>query len=129
MAGVDPQLCVDFFYGGASPAFFDFAAKNRALVASMAQAGLDAVVRTARRARSNVRRQPMPISTSSRPPSRPGLDAIEIGALLDGKAPDPPLPDQRMCEVGRTYLDVMQALPDDPRLKIYALAIELGARS
>ena len=43
-----------------------------------------------------------------------GLDAIEIGALLDGKAPDPPLPDDRMCQAGRSYLDVLHGLPDDP---------------
>jgi len=58
-----------------------------------------------------------------------GLDTIEIGALLDGKMPDPPLPAPRMCAAGRAYLDALQNLPEETRLKMYALAVELMARS
>ena len=28
----------------------------------------------------------------------------EIGALLDGKTPDPPISDDRMCAAGKIYL-------------------------
>ena len=43
LAAKDPRLCVDFLYGGASQAFFEFSAQNRRLVSDMAIAGLDAI--------------------------------------------------------------------------------------
>lgn len=43
LAAKDPRLCVDFLYGGASQAFFEFSAENRRLVSDMAIAGLDAI--------------------------------------------------------------------------------------
>ena len=58
-----------------------------------------------------------------------GLDKVEIDALLDGKMPDPPLADARMCAAGQTYLETLRALPEAARLRIYGLAMELMARS
>jgi hypothetical protein len=58
-----------------------------------------------------------------------GLSKVEIDALLDGKTPDPPLEDARMCAAGQTYLDVLSGLPEPARLRIYGLAVELMARS
>ncbi len=58
-----------------------------------------------------------------------GLNESEIGAILDGKTPDPPIPDDRMCTVGQIYLKTLAALPEPIRLRIYGLAVELMARS
>ncbi len=88
------------FYGNATQRFYEFSAKNRDLVVEMAQASLDAILdgRTSR--------------VDRRPPSdadfaqletalmEQGLGRPEIEALLDGKAPEPPLPDATMCRAG-----------------------------
>jgi hypothetical protein len=129
LAAKSPKLCVDFLYGGASPAFFDFSSKNRALVADMAIAGLDAI--------NNGRRNRI-----ERPPPSDAdftlledslkakqLSGVEISAILDGKAPPTPIPDSRMCQVGEIYLDSLAALPEPARFRIYGLAVELMARS
>jgi hypothetical protein len=58
-----------------------------------------------------------------------GLDGVEIDALLDGKMPEPPLPAARMCAAGRAYLDSLRNLPEEIRLRMFALALELMARS
>ena len=58
-----------------------------------------------------------------------GLSQAEIEALLDGKTPDPPLPEARLCKAGRVYLEMLKTLPEPVRLRIYALAVELMARS
>ena len=44
LSGADQRLCVDFLYGGASEAFYQFSARNRQLASDMAIAGLDAIV-------------------------------------------------------------------------------------
>ena len=54
----------------------------------------------------------------------------EIALLLDGATPDPPLPDRRLCDIGRIYLDTLRALPRRTRRqRVYGLAAELLARS
>ncbi len=125
----DPKLCVDFLYGGASEAIFSFAAENRALVSDLAIAGLDAIVdgeqkKIARGAPNEADFQILEKALTDR-----GLGKPEIEALLDGKTPDPPLPDAQMCAAGKTYLQTLATLPEETRLRIYALAVELMARS
>ena len=48
-------------------------------------------------------------------------------AILDGKTPDPPIADDRMCTVGQIYLKTLATLPEPERLRIYGLAVELMA--
>jgi hypothetical protein len=129
LAARDARLCVDFLYGGASADFFLFAAANRPLVGDLAVAGLDAIAsgQTAkidRGAPTDADFQALESALRDK-----GLNPTEIAALLDGKSPDPPLPDARMCEIGQVYLDAMAALPEDVRLRLYALAVDLMARS
>jgi hypothetical protein len=129
LAAKDARLCVDFLYGGASQAFFAFAAQNRPLVADMAIAGLEAIGS----GRANqIQRQPpsdADFDALQSAMKTQGLTDAEISAILDGKTPDPPIPDARMCTVGQIYLKTLAALPDPVRLRIYGLAVELMARS
>jgi hypothetical protein len=129
LANKDPRLCVDFLYGGASEAFFQFSAENRRLVSDMAIAGLDAI----ENGRVNRIERPPPsdadfneLETAMK---AQGLNPAEIAAILDGKTPDPPIADERMCTVGQIYLKTLAALPEPERLRIYGLAVELMARS
>jgi hypothetical protein len=129
LANKDPRLCVDFLYGGASEAFFQFSAQNRRLVSDMAIAGLDAI----ENGRVNQIERPPPsdadfneLETAMK---AQGLSPAEIAAILDGKTPDPPIADERMCTVGQIYLKALAALPEPERLRIYGLAVELMARS
>jgi hypothetical protein len=129
LAAKDPKLCVDFLYGGASPAFFDFSSNNRALVADMAIAGLDAI--NDGRAKRISRPPPSDadfalLETALKAKQ---LSPVEISAILDGKIPSPPIPNVRMCQVGEIYLDTLAALPEPARYRIYGLAVELMARS
>lgn len=129
LATTAPPLCVDFLYGGVSDDFFDFSEKNRDLIAAMAEAGLTAILD----GQSNKIERSAPtvedFDLLEKQLVARGLDSVEIGTLLDGKMPDPPLPAQRTCAAGRAYLDALQDLPDDTRLKMFALAVELMARS
>ena len=52
-----------------------------------------------------------------------------IEALLDGRSPEPAVEDARMCAAGRIYLETLRELPEEIRMRIYALAVELMARS
>ena len=129
LSGNDTRLCVDFLYGGASEDFFRFAAVNRALVGRLALANLDAI---ADGQQKKIARDPptdadfMALETALRDK---GLSPAEITTLLDGKAPDPPPPDARLCEMGRLYLEAIAGLPEDIRVRLYALAADLMARS
>jgi hypothetical protein len=129
LAAKDARLCVDFLYGGANQAFFAFSAQNRPLVAAMAIAGLEAIGS----GRANqIQRQPpsdADFNALESAMKNQGLTDAEISAILDGKAPDPPIPDARMCAVGQIYLKTLAALPEPVRLRIYGLAVELMARS
>jgi hypothetical protein len=129
LAESDPKLCVGFLYGAAGPGFTSFAAGQRSLVADMANAGLDAVVdgqanRIARPAPSDGDFQKIEAELTDR-----GFGRSEIDALLDGRVPDPPLPDAQMCRAARAYLDVLKGLPPAARMGIYALSVELMSRS
>jgi len=128
LAKTDPQMCVDFLYGHASQRFYDFSAENRGLVAQMAQASLEAILdgrnrRIDRRAPSDADFLQLESALQEQ-----GLGRAEIEALLDGKAPDPPLPDAALCRAGRVYLQTLRSLPQETRLRIYALTIKLLAR-
>lgn len=129
LSGADQRLCVDFLYGGASEAFYQFSARNRQLASDMAIAGLDAIVDG--EAKKNQREPPSDADFHMLESAMTGsgLSQPEIEALLDGKAPDPPLDDARLCKAGRVYLEMLKTLPEPVRLRIYALAVELMARS
>jgi len=123
LSKTDQRLCVDFLYGGASEAFYQFSAKNRQLAGDMAIAGLEA--------KENTRQTPTDADFAllEKAMAAKGLSQSEIEALLDGKTPDPPLQDARLCQAGRVYLEMLRTLPEPVRLRIYALAVELMARS
>ncbi|HEY0146036.1 MAG: hypothetical protein WDN29_11465 [Methylovirgula sp.] len=129
LAATDPKLCVDFLYGGASQAFFAFSAAHRPLVADMAIAGLEAIGS----GRTNQIDRDAPTDTDfnqlSSAMKSQGVNDAEVAAILDGKTPNPPIPDARMCAVGQIYLKTLAALPEQARLRIYALAVSLMARS
>ena len=129
LAGEDKRLCVDFLYGGASRGFDRFAAGHRALVTNFALANLDAIVSG---------RQTKAMRGAPTDADFDGLEAAlrdkdlsppEIAAILDGRQPDPPIADPRLCEIGGIYLDTLAAQPEAARLRIYGLAAELMARS
>jgi hypothetical protein len=129
LATADQRLCVDFLYGGASDAFYQFSARNRQLAADMAIAGLEAIVDG--QAKKNERQPPSDADFQllEKAMAAKGLSQPEIEALLDGKTPEPPLEDARLCRAGRVYLEMLKTLPEPVRLRIYALAVELMARS
>lgn len=129
LAKADPQLCVDFLYGNATQRFYDFSAKNCDLVVEMAQASLDAILdgrtsRVERRAPNDAEFAQLETALMEK-----GLGRPEVEALLDGKAPDPPLTDAMMCRAGRVYLETLRGMPEDTRMRIYGLAVEVLART
>lgn len=129
LAKTDPRLCADFLYGKASDGFFKFASANRDLVAAMAQANFDAIIDGRR---ENIERdapRSEDISELENLLARKGLGQMEIEALLDGRTPDPPLPDKTMCHAGSVYFETLRDLPANTRLKIYATVARLLARS
>jgi hypothetical protein len=129
LAEKNQGLCVDFLYGGANGDFLEFSAANRGLVAAMASAGLDAI----RDGQINKvgREEPTAedFQTLEQALRAKGLDTLEIEALLDGKTPDPPLDDARLCRAGAIYLETLAAMPEPLRMRIYGFAVELMARS
>jgi hypothetical protein len=129
LSKTDQRLCVDFLYGGASEGFYQFSAKNRQLASEMAIAGLEAIIDG--QAKKNQRQTPTDADFAllERAMAAKGLSQSEIEALLDGKTPDSPLEDSRLCRAGRVYLEMLKTLPEPVRLRIYALAVEIMARS
>jgi len=129
LSDADPGLCVDFLYGNASQAFFDFSARQRALVADMAVAGVEAMID----GRATSEDRPPPTDSDflvlERALQERGLSRAEIDALLEGKTPETPIPDIALCRAGGIYVQTLRTLPDAVRLRIYALAVELLARS
>jgi hypothetical protein len=129
VASGDKKLCVAFLFGASDMDFQRFAAGRRGLVAEMAVAGVDAI---ASGQDKHVDRSP-PSEADFRAVetalAAKGLGKAEIDALLDGKTPDPPLDDGKMCAAGQTYLEVLRALPEPARMRIYGLAVELMSRT
>jgi hypothetical protein len=129
VAQEDKKMCVAFLYGATNQDFQRFAASQRALVAAMAMASLDAMA--SGKTRNIARTQPTDedfVALEKALVAR-GLGKAEIDALLDGKMPDPPLDDAKMCAAGQAYLDVLRTLPEASRSRIYGLALELMAKS
>jgi hypothetical protein len=129
LAGKQPRLCVDFLYGGASEGFFNFSADHRSLVADMALAGLNAIKDGQAKRIDRAPPSETDFDLLEQALKKRGLTDPELEALLDGKAPDPPIPDARMCEIGQIYLETLATLPEPIKLRIYGLAVELMARS
>lgn len=125
----DKKTCVAFLYGATDLDFQNFAATRRILVADMALAALEAMVSGEQR---QIERE-QPTATDFRvlevALADHGLGRQEIDALLDGKMTDPPLDDARMCAAGQTYLEVLRTLPEAARLRIFALSVQLMAKS
>lgn len=129
VAKVDARLCVGFLYGATSPDFQTFAATQRPLIADMALAGIEAIA--SGQTKKNDRGAPtkadvLALETAL---AARGLGKAEIDALLEGKTPDPPIEDARMCAAGQSYFEVLRGLPEPARLRIYGLVVESMARS
>lgn len=128
LSTADKRLCVDYLYGEESSGFLSFAASHRQLLAVSAGVALDAIID------GSAHRIDRPAPTDDdfalleKELTRHGLAGAEIEALLDGRHPDPPITDNRLCEAGQIYLDVLRQLPEAPRLRIYALSAEVMSR-
>ena len=129
LSAVNARLCVDFLYGGASEAFLKFSTDNRTLVSALAISGLEAILDGKQRNISRTTPTESDFQMFETSLRQNGVGAAEIGALLDGKTPDPPISDDRMCAAGKTYLETLQQMPEDVRGRIQALAVDLMARS
>lgn len=129
LAKIDPRVCADFLYGGTSPEYADFAAGHRLLEAQAATAVVKAVAEGQRIQTERAAPSAEDFAQVEAGLAAKGLSATEVAALLDGTAPDPPLPDDRLCANARTYLTVLRDLPEDVRTRIYGLAADLLARS
>lgn len=129
VAREDKKMCVAFLYGATNQDFQRFAAARRPLIAAMATAGLDAMANG--KAKNIAREQPTEsdFQTLEQALGARGLDKAQIDALLDGKMPNPPLDDAKMCTAGQTYLEVLRTLPEAARTRIYGLALELMSKS
>lgn len=125
----DARLCVDFVYGGATDALMSFAAGHRPIFAAVARANLDAILDGGDKKIEREEPTDADFAALEKLLRDKGLGDPEIGALLDGKTPDPPLADARMCEAARLYVEALQALPEPTKSRLMALAIELMARS
>ncbi len=128
LAQSEPQLCADFLYGNAPQRFFLFSAKNRPLIAAMAEAGIEAILDGRSLAIDRASPSDEDFTNLEAELDKKGLGKPEIEALLDGKTPEPPLSDATMCRAGILYFETLRNLPQDSRLKIYALTIKLLTR-
>ena len=126
---VNPGLCVAFLFGAGGAGFAGFAADHRALVADAAIAGLDAI--DSGRSEQVTRAAPddADFQMLDKALTAKGLTRPQIEALLDGKTADPPISDTDMCQAGQTYLSTLAALPEASRDRLYALAVDLMAKS
>ncbi|MBO0734513.1 MAG: hypothetical protein J2P49_09405 [Methylocapsa sp.] len=125
----NPRLCADYLSGGESPGYLEFAGQNRELVAELSLAGIDAIVDGEK---EQVTRDPPTVAefdSLEQLLRARGLRNAEIEALLDGTMGDPAVSDESLCKAGQIYLEALAAMPEESRLRIYGLAIELMARS
>ena len=104
LAAKDQALCVDFLYGGGNGDFASFSRDHRGLLAAMANAGLDAINdgQASRVERDAPNEEDF--RTLENALRAQGVSNAAIGALLDGKAPNPPLEDGEMCQAGQIFL-------------------------
>ena len=129
LAPLDAHQCADFLYGMTDASTADFTAAHRGLVATLADRTLDAIADGRSHPVDRTAPTEADLDALSTGLASSGLTPAEVGLLIDGTTPDPPLPDKRICEIGRTYLDVLHGLPKDARQRIYGLAAQLLARS
>lgn len=129
LGSADPHLCVDFIYGGATQAYFDFAAAHREMVAELGNAALAAIIDGQTRKMDREPPGDADFQSLEKALSGKGLNKTEIAVLIDAKAPDPPIPDARMCTIEQTNLAVLKSLPEAQRWRIYRLRVELMART
>jgi hypothetical protein len=128
LASANPRLCANYLFGGESADFLKFSASHRELVATMAMAGLDAIKDGEINRIERAEPAAQDFQALEEGLRAKGLATSEIEALLDGKS-DPALDDARMCRAGGIYLETLAALSEEPRRRIYGLAVELMARS
>ncbi|MGE3245147.1 MAG: hypothetical protein AB7F96_01645 [Beijerinckiaceae bacterium] len=129
LAQDDPKLCADFLYGNASRPFFKFSAQHRKLVAEMAEAGMQAIIDGKQKKIERPSPTDAEFSQVEEALRKNGLEKPEIEMLLDARMPEPPLADAGVCKAGQVYFETLRALPEELRMKIYALAVKLLARS
>lgn len=129
VAREDKRMCVAFLYGATNLDFQRFAASRRQIVSDMALAGLEAIVNGQAKGIDHAAPTEEDFRLLENALASRGLGKLEIDALLDGKMPDPPIEDARMCAAGQTYFEVLKTLPEPARTKVYGLALELMARS
>ena len=129
LASADPGLCTDFLYGGTSPKFMAFSATHRDVLERVAMATLNAIANGRQKRVDHAQPTAADFDQLTDALKSKNLSDDEIAALLDGKTFDPPLPEARLCEAGRTYLHVLNDMPEELRLRIYALSAQLLARS
>lgn len=129
LAERDVHLCVAFLYGANNSGFLAYAANHRALIADAAIAGLDAM--NSGRMDQVQRNTPSDgdFQTLDKALTEKGMSRPEIEALLDGKNADPPIADERMCRAGQIYLETLATLAPPSRARLYALAVDLMAKS
>ena len=129
LAPLNARDCVDFLYGMTGESIVEFTASHHGLVATLAERQLAAIEDG--RSRHGDRAVPTDadFAALSTALATRKVTPQEIALLLDGATPDPPLPDRRLCDLGRIYLDTLRDLPADARQRIYGLAAELLARS
>ena len=129
LAPLSPRLCADFLYGQTGATIAEFTAAHRGLVATLADRQLAAIVDGVAQHRERAAPTDADIDGLAAALKARDLSQTEISLLIDGQAPDPPLPDSRLCQIGQVYLETLHDLPPDPRHRIYGLAAELLARS
>lgn len=129
LAGADKRLCVDFLLGQTSPAFLDQVGRNPALLADLATATIDAMIDGESRRLERGPPTDGDFDLLEAALTRHGLGKPEIAALLDGRLPDPPIPDAALCDAGLVYFDALGSLPEDVRDRLYALAIQAMGKS
>lgn len=129
LAAKHPHLCVDYLNGVENTGFLEFFAQNRTLIATMGAAVIDAIrdgelEHIERAAPSGADFFALEQALRAK-----GLSTPEIEALLDAKPSNPPVEDAEMCHAGEVYLKTLASLPQESRLRIYGLAIQIMARS
>ena len=125
---IDKRMCVDFLFGQQNDAFLAFSNRNRPLIAAMANSALDAIIEGAAGKPPRAPPTDLDFDVLEKALRDNGLDNLEIEAMLDGRLPDPPLSDDRLCKAGNIYLETLKTLPEGPRLRLNALAVELTAK-
>ena len=111
LAARDQALCVDFLYGGGNGDFAAFSRDHRGLFATWPTPDSTPST-TDRRSASSGTRRTRRFHTLENALRAQGVSNAAIGALLDGKAPNPPLDDSEMCQAGQTFLQTLAALPE-----------------